>query len=1020
MVDNGNGLSYDDLCLAGGRYMTSKCHTVDDINTHLKYFGYRGEAIASIVDVSGTVELCSRHKLSQNTYSKIFHNGKAMPVTASKSHRPSVGTTVSIHDFFYNMPVRKKGISATFELEQVKRVVESIALINPSVSFSVRNDATGGCVLQTHKTDSVMSRFGLLFGRDKTSALKAVSLSQAGFELSGFMSTDGHHNKSLQFIYVNGRIVKKTPLHSCMNNMLANSLLTRKLSRVIIESNLRKERESGSELLSPRRTSDLFGMYVLHIKCLRSEYDICLEPAKTLIEFKDWDRITSAVEELVQDFILKNNLTLSLMHPAASSSLVEQQEGQLSPSSMINEDRSDVNPHLSTDHVIDDSMLAPSLQSRTVRRLHPLARKRAKEENPYLHQSMLHVPGIGMVESKTVETPGTVGNEDNHTATTDDDLPVQEGLSSSRAIQANLLPPCSCSESGFLVRDGSEQSVTDSRPFNCPPTSMKQYKLPTACIMNYDEVSIYDAKQQAYTMSPANVHANCYQQYPSSLFSDSCIPSDLTYLSCSTSGGQLMDKSHMQNFNNGVNKDSDNNCAPFVSSKDPSNTRGHSPLTCISYRSPLQSSISSKLSELFRSNSKKDELTSISSFLDKRKWNIPYQRPAPASLVTCQSVSLEWKRSDHSKLPHDEAMPSSLISSVASTCTCICTSSYISKSECSCNAVQPILSFAPSVMNSVPTFKHSQMSTASVLEGRPLSLGICDTKPRDSLAITSTCKSATAGCHVLCSTEAATNSCISKSLYEINTSANQTPLLASHASLINRLDSESCVHPDDLAECTSSSKSTTITNQRGVDEDDHSILNTDFTDEIASVTESSAFDRKEQVWKKVTDPSTGRILYMHSKSGNCVSSLPCDSSTSSEVAIIFSKDSRHDPVGHGPLDNVSSINCSSSTDVPSGDLCHDTQFSRDTFHLSHSQKQKFHRFSLNTDGKLISNSDLSISTPLANRQPQMELLGTKWRHQSELNKIFSTHGCGTANCMSFGEIFKGWKNPTFQGGEEVS
>ena len=37
---------------------------------------------------------------------------------------------------------------AVLELEHVKRAVESISLVHPTISFSVRNDATGECVLQ--------------------------------------------------------------------------------------------------------------------------------------------------------------------------------------------------------------------------------------------------------------------------------------------------------------------------------------------------------------------------------------------------------------------------------------------------------------------------------------------------------------------------------------------------------------------------------------------------------------------------------------------------------------------------------------------------------------------------------------------------------------------------------------------------------------------------------------------------------------------------------------------------------
>ena len=1065
MVDNGNGISYDDLCLVGKRYMTSKCHTADDINSHLNYFGYRGEAIASIVDVSGTVEICSRHRLSQNTYSRIFHNGKAMPATASKSHRPSVGTTTSVHNFFYNLPVRKRGISAALELEQVKRVMEGIALMNPSVSFSIRNDATGECVLQTHKTNSVTSRFGLLFGGDKTTAMKNISLSKGSFEVSGFMSTEGHHNKSLQFIYVNGRIIKKTPLHSCVNNMLANSLLTRKLSRAVESSCLRKDQETVNELFSPRRTPEVFGVYVLCIMCPRSEYDICLEPAKTLIEFKDWDRITAAIEEVVQDFLFKNNLTLAPIHSAAANSLLNQQEDQSSTSPMISEERNDVNAHLPTISILDDLTPVPSLQSMTVRRSHHLTNagnKQVKQGYSCLPQSKLHVPGVDMtmVKNERVETPGTRGDEGNHTdiATINS---IREDLFSSSAedtvIQTNVLPHVH-SESRYHYQECGEWHF---KSFNCLPTSSKLDKQPTASI---HEANICDAKQQTtvtYTMSPTKEYSKDPLQYPSSssfFTTYSCITSDSTY-TASTSAGQLMNASHKQK--GGVDSPSDDSsnietCAPFKSSMETSNMQNHSLLTHISYRSPLQSSISSRLSKMFKSKPKKNKLRLFSG---KRKASITCCHPPPTSLISYHSVSLE--RSDdscsavavnvdanlhvaNSRLPYGEekSLPQSppLTLSVANTCT----SSCISKPDYSCNGVHPIFSSAPAIMNSVPTVKHLQVSTTSALVGHPSSLGVYNIMP---LAIPS--KSATTSCH-----EAAKCSGTFKSLYDTSTDANQNPYLASSdTGLIGTLDSEMYVHLDNLlAEPTSScvplpetSRSTAIPSQEDIVEDEHRILNTDFTDEIishsavetlsmdalpsvsncSSTTESAAlvdFYDKKTIWKEVTDPATGRTLYMHSKSGNCVSSLPLESSTSEvhSFAGIFSKNKLHDSLGCGSLDNLSSTDCSSSINVTNGhSICLDTEPPKGAFHHCR-QKPDCRRISLNIDRKSTSNSDLSIRPLLVDHQPPMELLGTKWRHQSELNEISSMYGYEMAAGMSFDDIFKGWKNPAFQGGEEVS
>ena len=231
-----------------------------------------------------------------------------MSVSLSSSQRPSVGTTITVHDFFYNLPVRRKAISANIELERIRQALQAIALVNPGVSFSLRDDHSGECVLQTRKTNSTLRSFSTLFGSARASGLKEVASKDGSFDISGYVSVESHHSKALQFIYVNKRLVKRTQLHSCVNNLLANSLVARKLSK----QGDSKWRNPDNDILSPKRAADKHAVYVLLISCPRQEYDICLEPAKTLIEFKNWDLVLECLKQAVRRFLVEHNLTLGV------------------------------------------------------------------------------------------------------------------------------------------------------------------------------------------------------------------------------------------------------------------------------------------------------------------------------------------------------------------------------------------------------------------------------------------------------------------------------------------------------------------------------------------------------------------------------------------------------------------------------------------------------------------------------------------------------------------------------------
>lgn len=59
------------------RFCTSKCHGLTDLD-HLSHFGYRGEALASIRDVCGVLEITTRTRSSSKTFCKLFQQGKGL------------------------------------------------------------------------------------------------------------------------------------------------------------------------------------------------------------------------------------------------------------------------------------------------------------------------------------------------------------------------------------------------------------------------------------------------------------------------------------------------------------------------------------------------------------------------------------------------------------------------------------------------------------------------------------------------------------------------------------------------------------------------------------------------------------------------------------------------------------------------------------------------------------------------------------------------------------------------------
>ncbi|XP_061552765.1 DNA mismatch repair protein Mlh3 isoform X2 [Phycodurus eques] len=303
VIDNGAGMSAEDMACVGNRYHTSKCHSLGDLD-ELRYYGFRGEAIASIVTLATLVEISSRARNTGRTLVRMFKNGKGMDVFEKDICRPTAGTTVVVCNFFHNLPVRRKRMDLVLEGERIRHRVEAISLMHPCVSFTLKNDCTGAMMVQLPKARDTYHRFIQIHSLARAQKLGEIQHTRGQFEVTGYLGREGHYNGSLQFLYVNGRLLLKTRIHTLLNSLL------RRLSSPTQRTDS-PEKQSAVRSPKQKRSQDLHGMYIINIKCSFSEYDISLEPAKTLIEFKDWDGVLLCIEESVKAFLRRENLVLS-------------------------------------------------------------------------------------------------------------------------------------------------------------------------------------------------------------------------------------------------------------------------------------------------------------------------------------------------------------------------------------------------------------------------------------------------------------------------------------------------------------------------------------------------------------------------------------------------------------------------------------------------------------------------------------------------------------------------------------
>ncbi|KAM6445692.1 DNA mismatch repair protein Mlh3 isoform 2-T2 [Rhynochetos jubatus] len=301
VVDNGSGMGREDLNAMGKRYFTSKCSSVGDLE-NLMFYGFRGEAVASIANMASVVEVSSKTSRTAKTFVKLFHNGQALEVCEAELSRPSGGTTVTVCNLFHQLPVRRKCMDPVLEFERVRQKVEAISLMHPSVSLSLRNDASCSMVLQLPKTRDIHSRFCQIYGLSRSQKLREINHKSGGFELHGYISIEGHYNKTMQFLYVNRRLVLKTRIHKLIDFLL------RKESVICKAKSGPTSRQATSSPGHHRCGPEFYGIFIVNVTCAYSDYDVCLEPAKSLIEFRNWDVLLTCVEEGVKIFLKREHL----------------------------------------------------------------------------------------------------------------------------------------------------------------------------------------------------------------------------------------------------------------------------------------------------------------------------------------------------------------------------------------------------------------------------------------------------------------------------------------------------------------------------------------------------------------------------------------------------------------------------------------------------------------------------------------------------------------------------------------
>ncbi|WHP05817.1 DNA mismatch repair endonuclease MutL [Acinetobacter corruptisaponis] len=216
IIDNGHGIHPDDLSLAVMRHATSKIRTSEDLHAIVS-LGFRGEALASIAAVSRlTLTSCQDE---QGVGYQVEVNGTAFDHQQVQAVAAQKGTHIRVQDLFFNVPARRKFLKKpSTEFGHIEEIVRRLALTHFDIRFMLEHNDNIRLNLPIADSGELRyQRVQQLLGQQFIQNAYWMDAESINMRLSGWLGhpSDARAQADLQYVYVNGRIVKdKTISHA--------------------------------------------------------------------------------------------------------------------------------------------------------------------------------------------------------------------------------------------------------------------------------------------------------------------------------------------------------------------------------------------------------------------------------------------------------------------------------------------------------------------------------------------------------------------------------------------------------------------------------------------------------------------------------------------------------------------------------------------------------------------------------------------------------------------------------------
>ena len=229
IIDNGSGISNDDLARAFLRHATSKISADYDL-FHIETLGFRGEALASISSVSKVViKSCAGEAQGKML---VLEGGK---VVSEEYYAPIKGTDLSVENLFYNTPARLKYLrNPHTEQANITNIIHKFALSYPNVAFELHVD--GKITFKTYGDGDVHKILSKIYNMGVARNMIEFSGANDDYKVFGYISVPEETRASKNYIniFINGRYIKNYGIQNAIIDAYGTLLMINRYPLCVI------------------------------------------------------------------------------------------------------------------------------------------------------------------------------------------------------------------------------------------------------------------------------------------------------------------------------------------------------------------------------------------------------------------------------------------------------------------------------------------------------------------------------------------------------------------------------------------------------------------------------------------------------------------------------------------------------------------------------------------------------------------------------------------------------------------